>query len=649
MAEQIWRRLTDRERESLVAAGNVADDWNSVLVSECFDPSLLSANRFSGECRLAVSGRGEVVRGNLRLPVGISNSRLLDCTVGKGCAVHDVRFLSGYEIGERCLLFNIGQMTSRGEFPGPTVEVMNEKGTRRVAAFPGMTCSDAYLMAKYADDSDLQRRLAEFSAAVRFRPAVGVGSMIANVPYIDSLRCGECCSIDCAVQLESLCLCSTEEEPVFISGSSVLRDGIVGAGSRIDGCIAEHFSVGVNCRLSGGVRFFNSVLGDNSTASCCEMVSNLIFPAHEQHHNNSFLIASCIGGQSNVAAGATIGSNHNGRTADGELRAGRGFWPGLCVSLKHSSNFACSVMIAKGSYPAELDIRLPFSLVNNNVHDGRLEVIPAFAWMYNMYALVRNNSKYQARDRRKDRHQNIEFDAFAPDSMQEVLDAIRSLEQWAEEFGGWKPDLPFPEEIVLPGGKIEKSRRPAVILKAARARESYREMLLHYAAKNLLAHYSENGAMPDFGDMDPAPGRWTNLGGQIVPERDVDCLRDDVRSGKLNSWKEVHSRLDSLWLAYPESKMNHAASLLRAAFGWIPDRQGISELLSEERRILELISARARQSREKDFLDPFRAVTYRCPEEMMAVAGNVGDDASLKSLRSGVSVLLRCISDYLEQ
>jgi hypothetical protein len=55
-------------------------------------------------------------------------------------------------------------------------------------------------------------------------------------------------------------------------------------------------------------------------------------------------------GQSNMAAGATIGSNHNSRGADGELIAARGFWPGLCVSLKHNSKFATFPLISKGDY-----------------------------------------------------------------------------------------------------------------------------------------------------------------------------------------------------------------------------------------------------------------------------------------------------------
>jgi len=82
-----------------------------------------------------------------------------------------------------------------------------------------------------------------------------------------------------------------------------------------------------NSNLKYGARLINSFLGDNSTISCCEVLNNLIFPAHEQHHNNSFLIASVIMGQSNIAAGATIGSNHNSRANDNEIQAGRGFWP----------------------------------------------------------------------------------------------------------------------------------------------------------------------------------------------------------------------------------------------------------------------------------------------------------------------------------
>jgi hypothetical protein len=182
--------------------------------------------------------------------------------------------------------------------------------------------------------------------------------------------------------------------------------------------------------LKYGARLINSYLGNNSTISCCEVLNSLIFPAHEQHHNNSFLTAATVMGQSNIAAGATIGSNHNSRSADGELMVGRGFWPGLCVSLKHNSKFATFSIIAKGDYPAELDIPIPFSLISNDVTNNRLVIMPAYWFMYNMYALERNAWKYTDRDKRQEKIQHLEYDYLAPDSVNEILESIKLFQKF---------------------------------------------------------------------------------------------------------------------------------------------------------------------------------------------------------------------------
>jgi hypothetical protein len=133
-------------------------------------------------------------------------------------------------------------------------------------------------------------------------------------------------------------------------------------------------------------------------------------------------------GQTNMAAGATVGSNHNSRGADGELVAGRGFWPGLCVSVKHNSRFASFIIVAKGDYPAELDIPLPFSLVSNDVSRDELVVMPTYWFLHNMYALARNAWKYGDRDKRLEKIQSLEFDYLAPDSMQEIMLALEKLQ-----------------------------------------------------------------------------------------------------------------------------------------------------------------------------------------------------------------------------
>jgi len=83
--------------------------------------------------------------------------------------------------------------------------------------------------------------------------------------------------------------------------------------------------------------------------------------------------------------------------------AGRGFWPGLCVSLKHNSKFASFTLIAKSDFQYELNIPIPFSLVSNDISNDRLLVMPGYWFLYNMYALARNADKYLSRDKRMDK------------------------------------------------------------------------------------------------------------------------------------------------------------------------------------------------------------------------------------------------------
>lgn len=138
-------------------------------------------------------------------------------------------------------------------------------------------------------------------------------------------------------------------------------NGIIGYGCRVFyGIKAVRFIMSDYSQLKYGARLINSFLGPNATISCCEVLNSLIYPAHEQHHNNSFLCAALVMGQSNIAAGATLGSNHNSRGADGEVIMGRGFWPGLCVSIKHNSIFPSFTILNKGDYNYELNIPIPF-------------------------------------------------------------------------------------------------------------------------------------------------------------------------------------------------------------------------------------------------------------------------------------------------
>jgi len=469
---------------------------------------------------------------------------------------------------------------------------------------------------------------------------VGDACVIKNCKVLKDVKIGPCCYIKGANKLKNLTIQSTAEEPTQIGEGVELVNGIVGRGCHIFyGCKGVRFVLGNNSNLKYGARLIHSFLGDNSTVSCCEILNNLIFPAHEQHHNNSFLIASLLLGQSNLAAGATVGSNHNSRANDGELQAGRGFWPGLCVTLKHPSRFASFVLVAQGDYPAELDIPLPFSLVSNDRTRDRLLVMPAYWWMYNMYALARNSWKYQVRDDRRTRIQKIEFEALAPDTVEEIFLALELLPTWTQRTADG--------EIL--GPRLEKSSRPVVILKARQAVQAYRQMLHHYAVKNLLHYWTDHPGI-SLAELEadlagPRQRPWVNLGGQLVPEMEVERLRTDIRAGTLRSWSDIHQRYEDLWRVYPRAKQRHALATLLAVHGVEQLTPSLwHAALDEALRIQEYIRDQVYASRKKDYDDPFRRLTFRNDAEMEAVLGTVEDNSFVKQVRAETEDMRRLVA-----
>jgi len=266
-------------------------------------------------------------------------------------------------------------------------------------------------------------------------------------------------------------------------------------------------------------------------------------------------------GQTNVAAGATIGSNHNSRGADGELIAGRGFWPGLCVSLKHNSKFASFTLLAKGDFPFELHIPLPFSLVINDSTSNELRILPAYWFQYNYYALQRNEWKYKDRDARLVKEPSLEYNSLAPDSVNEIFDAMHLLKLFTGKAYFRKEGKSIPaDELCLQKGDallsvndaqvdelevladgFENSKRKVVILKVRKAFAAYKEMVRYYALGHLITRLhaeQDNLSLESVHTWVVKSKRetWANLGGQLVPSSLLQDLLQRVRKGKVDSW-----------------------------------------------------------------------------------------------------------------
>ena len=470
-----WQNLTAAQIEILEKNNNTSADWQKVLVTKNFDPNSIKNSSFYGLVRIGDIGSGLLRYHDFVLHEGIVNSCIISCDIGSHCAIHNCNYLSHYIIGNNVILSRIDEMdtTNHSKFGNGIIkegedeavrvwiEPLNEAGGREVLPFSDMICADAYLWTIYRDDKALMQAFFDMTNRTYdlrrgFYGTVGSNTVIKSCRIIKDVAVGECAYIKGANKLKNLTIKSDENSDTQIGEGVELVNGIIGYGCRIFyGCKAVRFVMCNNSNLKYGARLIHSILGDNSTISCCEVLNNLVFPGHEQHHNNSFLIATLIMGQSNMAAGATVGSNHNSRGNDGEIIAGRGFWPGLSSTLKHNSRFASYTLITKGNYPNELNIPLPFSMLIENPQANHLEVMPAYYWMYNMYALERNSWKYTTRDKRFYKTQHIVTDYLAPDTATEIIKAMQLLEEWTGKaiFRSLGENMPENTEKIAARGR----------------------------------------------------------------------------------------------------------------------------------------------------------------------------------------------------
>ena len=670
-----FRNLKEDELRILIKNDNFSSNWDDVLVTDKFLPEQIQHSKFYGLVRIGDMEDVYLNFRDLRLPCGIYNSTIISSDFGSTVAVHNVRYMAHYIIEDEVMLANVNEMetSSSAKFGNGILktddveerrirlELCNENGGRSVLPFDGMQAGDVYLWSRYRDDDQLQHRFqemmeAQFSPHHGFYSVIGHHSVVKNTHTIKDIRMGSHAYIKGVNKLKNLTVNSSEESFTQIGEGCELVNGIIGYGCRIFyGVKAVRFILSSNSQLKYGARLINSFLGDNSTISCCEVLNSLIFPAHEQHHNNSFLCAALVKGQSNMAAGATVGSNHNSRAADGEIAAGRGFWPGLCVSLKHNSRFASYTLIVKGDFLHELDIRFPFCLVSNEVDTNRLVVLPAYWFLYNMYAMMRNTSKFQSRDKRKFKNQYIEYDILAPDTVNEMFSALVEIEvavgkAYSDEHANTEIQE-LGRSLLLSDQKlagrdilldnVECSRRKVVLAKPKEAYTTYRRMIRYYAMTQIIS-FLQNSSFSALQDtiVDVSQrATFENIGGQLVPSKKLETLLSDIRSERISTWVDAHARYHAWSDVYLDDKFEHAiASIVeitgRATCDW--DKIFVKELIEETLETRRWIFSEIDGSRSKDYQNPFKQMVYDSYEEMEEVVGRLKDNDFINKERQGL-------------
>ena len=292
-----------------------------------------------------------------------------------------------------------------------------------------------------------------------------------------------------------------------------------------------------------------------------------------------------------------------------------------------------------------------------------------------MYAIARNTSKYQSRDKRKRKIQNIEFETLAPDTIEETIEARKLLEVWvAQAYLRSKGEDPSKYEyydlrdcgknllynepetvktLEVLGEGIEKGNRKVVVDKALKAYHAYGDMITYYAVKTILQYLEEH---PDK-DMETIVNhmrgkrlrKWINLGGQTMPEEYVDQLRADIREGKLNSWDEIHHHYNELWKDYQHEKLHHAYFALMFLYKDDADvmteemwRENLDKAVLIQRYICDQVYI----SRKKDYDNEIRSATFRNEAEKIAVVGRIEDVSFVKQIRKETKEFEDLVNKY---
>jgi hypothetical protein len=284
--------------------------------------------------------------------------------------------------------------------------------------------------------------------------------------------------------------------------------------------------------------------------------------------------------------------------------------------------------------------------------------MPAYWFMYNMYALARNSWKTSDRDKRPERLQLLENNYLAPDTVNEMFDALVTLEEMAgrtvlkPELSNASPDqfINKGNELIkanddriqsleLEGHGFENSNRKCLLLKVPKAWQAYRDFILIYAIESILEYIYHH---PDYSfenlSENIKPGireKYTNVGGQLIRTSQIDLLKGQISSYEVIDWEDVHGFYHKQAELYPTDKLLHAClSLFELVHPETCDKLFISGLFKKYLELKQKYVKAIEESRLRDYSNPFRKMVYENMDEMYAVLGKPANNSFIKMQKS---------------
>ncbi|HEV8081419.1 MAG TPA: DUF4954 domain-containing protein, partial [Chitinophagaceae bacterium] len=243
-----------------------------------------------------------------------------------------------------------------------------------------------------------------------------------------------------------------------------------------------------------------------------------------------------------------------------------------------------------------------------------------------MYALARNTWKYIDRDRRTEKIQTIEYNYLAPDTINEIFDAINILNKLSrDEMGCYYID------------GFENSERRAQIIKLPEALKLFEDLIIYYGVTQILEHFLQRSSVRknNFISLEEikksisakiSRSKWLNVGGQLMKTTDVEKLKHQIKTGEIKSWQQLHDTYKKLGANYPTDKLEHAYTSLLEVLN-ITSKQFTEDTfrntLQTAITVKEWMCKGIYESRQKDYTNPFRKMVYDTKKEMDKVIGKI--------------------------
>jgi hypothetical protein len=212
--------------------------------------------------------------------------------------------------------------------------------------------------------------------------------------------------------------------------------------------------------------------------------------------------------------------------------------------------------------------------------------------------------------------QRLEYDYLAPDSVQEMMDAIFYLRiATAGQFG----DVYVHD--------VEHAKRKTLIRKPHRAIELFTDMINYYLVRCLI-EWDVTSA-----DVIPTPKAhtWTNLGGQLVTNRQLEVLLKAIEKGTIKSWDQVHAQYLTFDANYNQHKLEHALVCYCLVYDKTMTTIDWAGCIHQAIKTSGWMANQIVKSKEKDFINPFRRMMYNSQEEMDEVLGTLDSIPFLKT------------------